>query len=282
MLQLQAARAAFRFPPPPGHDSAPIPPNGRSGRVRSIATREGLVYGLAVKRPTPPAVEHVVGYVRVSTEEQGDSGAGLESQRRQIRSEAERRGWKLVHTYEDVFSGRSVNGRHGLKDAIQAIERGEADGLVVAKLDRLSRSLKDFVELLERAREQSWALVALDQPVDTSTPQGEAMANMSAVFAQLERRLIGQRTREAMQVKKAQGVHLGRRSTLNSGTVRRIVGLRAKGESLSAIASTLNQDKVPTGQGGAQWWPGTVRSVLLRTGANRGKAKGGARRKANK
>ena len=107
---------------------------------------------------------------------------------------------------------------------------GSADVLVAAKLDRLSRSLSDFAGLMATAQKQKWALVALDCQVDTSTPSGEAMAHVMAVFSHLERRLISQRTREALAVKRAQGVKLGRPSTLPATTVRRILartGLRA-------------------------------------------------------
>ena len=65
--------------------------------------------------------------------------------------------------------------------------------LVVSRLDRLSRSLRDFTALLERARRQGWALTVLDADVDTSTAAGEAMANVIGVFAQFERRRIGER-----------------------------------------------------------------------------------------
>jgi DNA invertase Pin-like site-specific DNA recombinase len=84
----------------------------------------------------------VVGYIRVSTAEQADSGAGLEAQRAAITAEAERRGWQLVHVFEDAgASGKSLSGRQGLQEALQAVEEGQAQALVVAKLDRLSRSL---------------------------------------------------------------------------------------------------------------------------------------------
>ncbi|MCA1677351.1 MAG: recombinase family protein, partial [Actinobacteria bacterium] len=82
--------------------------------------------------------------------------------------------------------------------------------LVVAKLDRLSRSVQDAAGLLDRAQRHGWALVAADLGVDASTPAGEAMANVMATFGQLERRMIGQRTREALAARKAAGVRLGR------------------------------------------------------------------------
>jgi len=153
----------------------------------------------------------VVGYVRVSTGEQLDSGAGLEAQRRAIREECARRGWRLAELYEDAASGRAIAGRVGLKAALSALDSHAAEALVVAKLDRLSRSLLDFSALMEQSRRRGWALVALDLGVDTTTPSGEMMANVLAVFAQFERRLIGQRTREALAIKRQQGVRLGRR-----------------------------------------------------------------------
>lgn len=76
----------------------------------------------------------VVGYVRVSTGEQGDSGAGLEAQRRAIREECRRRAWVLTAIHEDVASGRAINGRPGLKAAVAALDGRQAAALVVAKL----------------------------------------------------------------------------------------------------------------------------------------------------
>jgi DNA invertase Pin-like site-specific DNA recombinase len=123
----------------------------------------------------------------------------------------------------------------------------------------------DFTALMAKAQRQGWALVALDCAVDTSTATGEAMANMLATFAQFERRLIGQRTREALAVKKASGVRLGRPPTVPQSVVRRMQRQRARGESFRAIAESLNRSGVPPAQGGAQWYAATVRGVLARS-----------------
>jgi len=206
----------------------------------------------------------VVGYVRVSTDEQADSGAGLEAQRQAIESEAERRGWQLVAIHEDAgASGKTMNGRPGLTRALEAVENGDADGLVVAKLDRLSRSLMDFASVMERSQKEGWALVALDLGIDPTTPTGEMIASVMASFAQFERRLIGQRTREALAVKRAQGVRLGRPPTLPKRVRARIRREREKGRTFQAIADGLNADGVVTAQGGARWWPSSVRAALL-------------------
>jgi DNA invertase Pin-like site-specific DNA recombinase len=205
----------------------------------------------------------VLAYIRVSTEEQSDSRAGLDAQRAAIARECKRRGWEIVETLEDAgYSAKDLR-RPGIRAALEQLERKKADGLVVSKLDRLSRSMIDFTALMSKAQRQGWALVALDAPVDTTTPAGEAMAHVLAVFAQFERRLIGQRTREALAQKKAQGVRLGRPRQLPPTVRRRIKRRRKAGKSLSEIAAELNRDHVATAQGGARWYPSTVRAVLV-------------------
>src|SRR5437773_8985814 len=126
--------------------------------------------------------------------------------------------------------------------------------------------MRDFTALMAKASKQGWALVALDCAVDTTTPAGEAMANVLATFAQFERRLISQRTREALAVKKSQGVRLGRPTTMPKAVVSRIRRERAKGKTLAAIADGLNADGVPTAQGGRRWYPATVRYTIGRGG----------------
>jgi DNA invertase Pin-like site-specific DNA recombinase len=204
----------------------------------------------------------LVGYVRVSTAEQADSGAGLVAQRDAITAAVRQRSWKLVRVIEDAgLSAKSLE-RPGLTEALTMIEGGDADGLLVSKLDRLSRSLLDFSTLMERSRRKGWAIVALDLGVDTTTPAGEMMANVLATFSQFERRLIGQRTKDALAVKKAEGVQLGRPRTLDDKTVARIVKMRDRGLSLAAIAKKLTDEGAPTAQGGARWYPSTVNHVL--------------------
>jgi len=205
--------------------------------------------------------ETVVGYVRVSTEEQGANGAGLQAQRDAIAAECERRGWQLLRVEEDALSGKSMN-RPGLRAALDACRSGEASGIIVSKLDRLSRSVIDFARVLEEARKKGFNVVALDLGLDLSTPQGELVANVLASVAQWERRIIGVRTKEALAVKKAEGVRIGRPPVVPAAVVERVQRERAAGRTLSAIADGLNEDGVPTAQGGRRWYPATVRYLL--------------------
>jgi DNA invertase Pin-like site-specific DNA recombinase len=216
----------------------------------------------------------VLGYVRVSTAEQADSGAGLEAQRAAIRLACEQRGWELVGVVEDAGFSAATLVRPGITEAFTVVESGSASVLVVAKLDRLSRSLLDFAAVMERSRRKRWALVALDLGVDTTTPAGEAMANMMATFAQFERRLIAQRTKDALAVKRAEGVRLGRPRVLPAEVTERVWRMHRRGSSLRRIAARLNTDQVPTAHGGASWHASTVSAVLRSVRAQRARPVG--------
>ena len=149
-----------------------------------------------------------------------------------------------------------------LAAALDRLDSHQADVLVVAKLDRLSRSVRDFSAVLERAGKRGWSVVCLDLGVDTTTPVGEFTANVVASASQYERRLIGQRTRDALAAKKAAGgVRLGRPQALSGELVARIVGMRADGLSFRVIAQRLQDDGVPTARGGAVWHASTVKAV---------------------
>lgn len=215
-----------------------------------------------------PALTHqppkAIGYCRVSTGDQVNSGAGLDAQRVALQAEAERRGWKLEFVIEDGLSAKDLN-RPALVAALDRLDKGEADVLMVSKLDRLSRSVKDFGGLLERASRRNWSVLCLDLGVDTTTPVGEFTANVVVSASQYERRLIGQRTKDALAAKKAAGVKLGRPRQLPVDVVDRIVHAKAAGGTLAGIARDLTAEGVPTAQGGKRWYASTVAAVLRST-----------------
>ncbi len=207
----------------------------------------------------------VIAYIRVSTEEQKRSGAGIAAQRRAIARACRERGWHIVTTEADEgVSAKSTKHRQGLANALDALAAGQADGLIVAKLDRLSRSVRDFCEILDRSQRERWALVCLDLGLDTSTPTGKFTAQIIAAVAELERELIGQRTREGLEAKRAQGVTLGRPPSIAGDLVERIRTMRATGSTLDGICDTLNAEGVPTPRGGAAWRPSSIVAVLGR------------------
>jgi DNA invertase Pin-like site-specific DNA recombinase len=207
----------------------------------------------------------VLAYVRVSTSEQAESRAGMDAQRAAILEEAARRGWESIEFVEDAgFSARNVN-RPGLSLALDRLKRGEASVLVVSKMDRLSRSLLDFAAIMQRAQREGWALVALDSPADLTSPSGEAMAGVMAVFAQLERRLIGERTREALAKKREAGVRLGRPRLIPQEVEARALALRADGLSVRKIGAQLAAEGFEP-PGCRAWQPSTLARVFARGG----------------
>lgn len=204
----------------------------------------------------------VIGYLRVSTDEQGRSGLGLDAQRATIAAQAAARGWDVEWMADEARSAKTMN-RPGLRLALDALRRGDARAIVVAKLDRLSRSVQDFATLLDTARAQGWAVVALDLGVDTTTSAGELVANVMAAVAQWERRVIGERTSAALHAAAARGVRVGRPPALDPATEARLLTLRAAGMSHRRIAEALAREGLATAHGGS-WHPSTVARILAR------------------
>lgn len=207
----------------------------------------------------------IVGYCRVSTDEQATSGLGLEAQRATIEAEAARRGWQIVAMTVDAgISGKTgFADREGGAQALAAVEAGEADAIVAAKLDRFARSVARFGELAERAIANRWGLVTLDADVDMTSASGALVANVLAAVAEWERRIIGERTKAALAAKKAQGVTLGRPRLLDPAIAEEILTRRGEGATLQAIADELNEagTLTPTGR---QWSPALVRKITMR------------------
>ncbi len=200
-----------------------------------------------------------LGYIRCSTEEQADSALGLEAQEAAIRSEAARRGWDVEIVTDAGYSAKNLK-RPGITQALETLDNSKSSALIVARLDRLSRSIGDFSAIVERSQRKGWQIVCMDADIDTSTPSGELMANVLVSFSQFERKLIGQRTSEALQAKKARGEKLGRPRSVCDEAVEYISIGREQGISYRRLADGLNQTTIPTAQGG-RWHPETVRQI---------------------
>ena len=162
------------------------------------------------------------GYTRVSTEEQVESRNGLEAQRDSIDAEAKRRGWTVEHFTDESVSGKLVG--PSLQEALQLLASGQADGLVVSKLDRLSRSIVNAANIIEAAQSQGWQLVVLDINLDLTTAAGRMMAGQFVLFAQYERELISERTKAGLARGgggASTGRGIGRRPVSSCGATRR-------------------------------------------------------------
>ena len=205
-----------------------------------------------------------IAYRRVSTDEQVASGAGLDAQAARIAATVEGRGWVLTETVTEVdgvSGGLAPGERPGLSTVLTELDAGRADVLVVAKLDRLSRSVVDLLGLLERADRSGWRVVILDADIDTTSASGRLVATLLGAVAEWERSIIRERTRDALATRKAAGVRLGGPVVCPPAVRRRVAELSASGLGLSATARVLTAENVPTAKGG-RWWPSTVAAVL--------------------
>lgn len=155
-----------------------------------------------------------IGYVRVSTEEQAREGISIEAQEERIRALATAKGWDLAEIIRDPgYSGKNLS-RPGMKRLIDSCRRGTANVVIVYKVDRLTRRQKDLWYLLEDVfYKNQVGFVSVTEAFDSTTAAGTAFLGMIGVFAQLERDLVSERTREALIHKKTKGEWVGRQPT---------------------------------------------------------------------
>ena len=200
-------------------------------------------------------------YVRVSTDEQADKGASLEAQEQALMVEAVRRGYDFEVVREEGKSAKSIAGRDKLVEALDLLDKHQADVLMAVRMDRLSRDVGDVAALMRRSKRKGWGIILSGERIDT-TPDGEFRTHLDAALAQRERGMIGLRTREGMAQRKAEGKHMGRSVDVTFlPTYRRVLAMHAEGTSLNGIARLLNAEGTPTARGG-KWHASTVRAIV--------------------
>src|SRR6202167_2634249 len=197
-----------------------------------------------------------IGYVRVSTDKQAERGISLDAQAEKIRAMALVQGTELGEIIvESGESAKSLN-RPGMAKLLALVDAGKVKTVIVAKLDRLTRSVKDLCELLERFERKGVALVSVAESLDTGSAAGRLVLNIMAAVSQWEREAIGERTRDALQYKRSQGQRVGNIAfgfrlasdgehlepdPTEQGALAEIRRLRREGTTLRGIASTLNE-----------------------------------------
>ena len=150
-----------------------------------------------------------VGYVRVSTEKQADVGISLEAQTEKIQAMAVVQGLELDEVIIDAGESAKSLSRPGMERLLQLVDSGAAETVIVAKLDRLTRSVKDLAELLEHFNRRGASLVSVAESLDTGSASGRLVLNIMTAVSQWEREAIGERTRDALSHKKAKGERVG-------------------------------------------------------------------------
>lgn len=207
-------------------------------------------------------------YARVSTSMQANDGMSLDAQERELRRAAELVGFTNVELLrEEGRSGKSITGRPVLRSALERLDKGEANALIVTRIDRLARSTKDFLSIIDRANTNNWRVVLLDLNLDTSTYQGRFVVTIMSALAEMERAIIAERQKDVHKDRRATGriwgVDLGPKTKVPSDVRRQIMDYRTAGMSYQKIAERLNSDGVAPTRG-EQWYASTVYALVNR------------------
>lgn len=218
----------------------------------------------------------VVGYIRVSTEKQADNGISIAAQRAKIEAYAVAMDLELVAIIEDAGASAKSLDRAGLRSALGMLENGKASALLVVKLDRLTRSVRDLGELVEKYFATRYSLLSLSDSIDTRTAAGRLVLNVLTSVAQWEREATGERTREAMKHKANKGEFCGGSAPYgyavdNDGklvpneaeqaVLRVVAELKAAGLSLRGIAAELDKAGLAPRSGKA-WQPQQIKRMV--------------------
>lgn len=209
---------------------------------------------------------HAIGYVRVSTDRQADAGWSLGTQAERVRAMAVVHGRTLDELIVDAGESAKSLERPGMARLLELVEARAVDLVIIAKLDRLTRSVADLAELLRRFERRGVTLVSVADALDTASAAGRLVLNIMVSVSQWEREAIGERTRDVLRHKRAAGLRVGTvpygfRLAADGRTLevepseQQILAVirrhHAKGRSTRAIATALNDAGLRTRRGSA-------------------------------
>jgi site-specific DNA recombinase len=205
-----------------------------------------------------------IGYVRVSTDRQAEQGVSLEAQEAKIRAMATVQGADLLEVIIDGGESAKNLNRPGLKRLLTQVDSGKVEAVIIAKLDRLTRSVKDLCSLLELFEKRGVALISVAESLDTASAAGRLVITIMAAVSQWEREAIGERTRDALWHKRTSGERVGNirfgfrlspdgkhvePDPGEQGVLTEIGHLRQSGHTLRGIAAALNRKALRTRRG---------------------------------
>ena len=206
-------------------------------------------------------------YARVSTQIQVNDGISLDAQVRQMEYAALAADYEPVILREEGRSGKSIQGRPVLRNALEDLDAGKAQAIYVTRLDRLARSTKDFLSIVDRSHKYGWRLALLDLGLDTATHQGRFVVTIMAAMAEMERGMISERQKDVHRDRRSNGkvwgIDLGPTPDIEQEIRERIYKNRQLDMSYQLIADALNAEGIPTAHEGKQWYPATVRHAYI-------------------
>jgi DNA invertase Pin-like site-specific DNA recombinase len=215
-----------------------------------------------------------IGYIRVSTDEQAKEGVSLENQEQKIRDYCKLKDFEIIEIVQDAGISAKNLRRPGAQKVLEMARNTMIDAVVVYKLDRMFRSTVDALETTKKFDKWNVSFHSIEETIDTKSAMGKFFFTLTAALAEMEREIIGERTRDVLQRKKANGEVYGhvpfgfkkfKGKLLNHDEEQKIVqavfGMRQEGLNYSRISRELNHMGFKTKKGN-QWYPQTVKNVV--------------------
>jgi site-specific DNA recombinase len=218
-----------------------------------------------------------VGYCRVSTEDQAQFGVSLKSQAEKIQQYSALYGFEVTEIITDAgISAKSFN-RPGVQRVLSMMKQKAVDAVIVAKLDRLTRSVRDLADIIDLSNKKGVALISVNEHIDTGSAAGRMIVNMMGVISQWEREAIGERTKTAIQYKKARGEAYSSRYALygyekhdgrlvpvpyEQDTISLIMSMKGS-LTFAEICRALSRQGIRTRGGAVKWFSKVVRKIIL-------------------
>ncbi len=220
-----------------------------------------------------------IGYIRVSTDEQAKEGVSLENQEAKIRSYCDLKDFEILEIVQDAGISAKNLRRPGAQKVIEMAREQMFDAVVVYKLDRMFRSTSDALLTTKQFDKWGVGFHSISENLDTKSAMGKFFFTLTAALAEMEREIIGERTRDVLQRKKANGEVYGHvpfgfkrfKGKLlahkdEQKIIQAVLGMRQKGLNYSKISRELNQMGFKTKKGN-KWYPQTVKNVIALQGS---------------
>lgn len=220
-------------------------------------------------------MKKAVGYIRVSTDGQAESGLSLEAQRAKIQAYASLKDLELVEIIEDAGISAKNLKRPGMQRIMEMVRKKEIDAVIILKLDRMFRNTVDALNTSQIFQKRGVALHSITESLDTESAIGGFFFTLIAALGEMERKLIGERTKTALAQKRERGEKTGGNvpygfsqeggklveNEEEQATLQMMRQLKADGLSLQKIANKLNNDGIKAKMGGV-WSRGLVFMIL--------------------
>ena len=220
-----------------------------------------------------------VGYVRVSTEDQAKEGVSLDNQKSKIQAYCQLKDLNLSEIIEDAGISAKNLRRPGVQRVLRLAKKKQIDAVIVYKLDRIFRSTVDALETTKMFDKWGVSFHSIEETLDTKSAMGRFFFTLSAALAEMERRLIGERTKAALSYKRKRNEKTGGdvpygydlspagiliKNVAEQKIIRLIYRLNNDGYSLRKICKELEKSGYPTKRGNLAWHPATIAGILNR------------------